>query len=75
MELDNTANGNEASPSQPRRLLSVREVAEIVGVRPQTVYNLMSKRLFPIKRVKFGRLVKFDTREVDRYLDSLRKHR
>ena len=57
-----------------RRLLSVEELAEYLGISPRTIYNGVarkSKKRFPIKPKRIGKLVKFDRREVDRYIDSL----
>jgi len=62
---------NNKGPSYHTRLLSVGEVAALMGLRPQTVYNKMSQGLFPVKHKKIGRLVRFDWREVEKYLDSL----
>jgi excisionase family DNA binding protein len=74
--MKNTAtekfDGNLASG---RALLSVEELANILGIRPQTIYNKMSQGLFPIKHKKIGRLVRFDRRELDKYLDSLPDYR
>ena len=58
-----------------RILLSVVELACILGIRPQTIYNKMSQGLFPIKHKKIGKLVRFDSRELDKYLDSLPDYR
>jgi excisionase family DNA binding protein len=57
-----------------RRLLSVEELAEYLGISPRTIYNQLgrkAKKRFPIKPKRIGRLVKFDLNEVDRYIDSL----
>lgn len=58
-----------------RALLSVAELAAVLGIRPQTIYNKMSMGLFPIKHKKSGKLVKFDSRELNKYLDSLKDYR
>ena len=58
----------------PRRLLSVEETAHILGISPGTIYNGVSrksKRPFPIKAKRLGKLVKFDSRDVYEYIDSL----
>ena len=55
----------------PKRLLTVSEVAYALGLRPQTVYNKMSQGLFPIKYKKLGRLVRFEVKELERYLAGL----
>lgn len=54
-----------------RGLLSVNELAEILGLSPQTIRNKMSQGLFPIKHKKIGRLVRFDSRELEKYLRGL----
>jgi excisionase family DNA binding protein len=57
-----------------RRLLSVEELAQYLGISPRTIYNQLgrkAKKRFPIKPKRIGRLVKFDLNEVDRYIDSL----
>jgi excisionase family DNA binding protein len=55
----------------PKRLLTVAELAYALGLRPQTVYNKMSQGLFPIKHKKLGRLVRFEVKELERYLAGL----
>ncbi len=54
-----------------RRLLNVSELAKYLGVSPQTIYNKLSAGTFPIKTKRLGRLLKWDIRDVDRYLDKL----
>jgi len=57
-----------------KRLLSVEETAEYLGISPRTIYNSVapkSQRPFPIKHKKIGKLVKFDIRDLDQYIDSL----
>lgn len=57
-----------------KRLLSVEETAEYLGLSPRTIYNAVarkSKRPFPIKPKRLGKLVKFDRKDVDAYIDSL----
>ena len=72
MMMKNTENErNNANAFYGRALLSVGELAGILGIRPQTIYNKMSQGLFPIKHKKIGKLVKFDSRELNKYLDSL----
>ena len=51
-----------------KRLLSVEETAEYLGIAPQTLYNHISwksKNPFPIKPKRVGRRVKFDREELD----------
>ena len=48
------------------RLLNVEEVAGVLGVNVRHVRRLVFERRIPY--VKWGRLVPFDPREVDRWL-------
>jgi len=57
-----------------RRLLSVEETATYLGLSPRTIYNQVhrkTKNPFPVKPKRFGKLVKFDKRDLDKYIDSL----
>ena len=52
-------------------LVSVPEVAYILGISNQSVYNLLSKKKFPVRAVRVGRLVKFKLADVQAYVDAL----
>lgn len=57
-----------------KRLLSVEEVGAYLGISPRTIYNGIcrgSKKPFPIKPKRVGKLVRFDIKDLDRYVDSL----
>ncbi len=57
-----------------RRLLSVDETAEYLGISPRTIYNQIgrkAKRKFPVKAKRINSMVKFDIRDLDAYIDSL----
>ncbi|MFC1534145.1 helix-turn-helix transcriptional regulator [Thermodesulfobacteriota bacterium] len=57
-----------------KRLLSVEETAQYLGISDRTIYNMIGRRKrnkFPIPVKRFGRLVKFDIKDVDAYIDSL----
>jgi predicted DNA-binding transcriptional regulator AlpA len=57
-----------------KRLIDVNTLAEILDMSPRTIRNGVapkSKRPFPIKAKRIGKLVKFDVRDVDAYLESL----
>ena len=57
-----------------RRLLNIREVAGRLGIATQTVYNGISRKSlkpFPIRPKRWGRKVLFDSRDVDRFIDSM----
>ena len=51
-----------------RRLLNVKEVSELTGLSTNTVYAWVSQDRIPY--VKLGRLVKFDSEELDRWIGS-----
>jgi excisionase family DNA binding protein len=57
-----------------KRLLSVEEAACYLGLSPRTVYNAVapkSKSPFPVKPKRIGKLVRFDVRDLDKYVDGL----
>ena len=57
-----------------KRLLSVEEVAHYLGLSSRTIYNQIapkSKRPFPIKPKRIGKLVKFDIQDLDNYVNTL----
>lgn len=53
---------------QQERWLSVDEVADYLGVQPDTVYTWISKKGLPAHKV--GRLWKMKTNEVDEWVRS-----
>ena len=58
----------------PKRLLSAQETAEYLGISLRTLYNRTgrkSKDKFPVQPKKIGRLLKFDIRDLEKYIDSL----
>jgi excisionase family DNA binding protein len=62
------------SDDQGKRLLSVEEAATYLGISPRTIYNAVarrSKKPFPIRPKRIGKLVKFDIRDLERYVESL----
>ena len=54
-----------------KRMLSIKELSDYLGVSPQTIYNRLSAGTFPIKTKRIGRRLKWDRRDVDHYLDRL----
>lgn len=57
-----------------KRLLTIEETAEYLGIAARTIYNQIApkaKRKFPIKAKRVGRLVRFDIRDVERYIEAL----
>jgi excisionase family DNA binding protein len=64
----------EKTGSMKRRLMSVEETAEYLGISPRTIYNRISrgsKAPFPIRVRKIGKLIKFDVKDIEAYVDSL----
>ena len=57
-----------------KRLFTVEETAYYLGLSPRTIYNATapkSKTPFPVKPKRIGKLVRFDVRDLDKYVDSL----
>jgi excisionase family DNA binding protein len=57
-----------------KRLLNVKEVATYLGLSSQTISNGISRNArtpFPIKPKRVGKLVRFDIRDLDKWVDSL----
>lgn len=57
-----------------RRLLSLEETAEYLGLSVRTLYNRSGRRSkhplpFPVKRI--GKLVKVDIQELEKYVESI----
>lgn len=51
-----------------RRLFNIREVAEYTGLSVHTLYTMVSQRRIPF--VKAGRLVKFDLKGIDSWIEK-----
>jgi len=57
-----------------KTLLTVKELAAILKISPRTIYNAIHRRAikpFPIKPKRVGRLIRFDSKDVNDYIDSL----
>jgi predicted DNA-binding transcriptional regulator AlpA len=57
-----------------KRLLSVDETASYLGISPRYLYNRTgrkSKNPFPVKPKRIGKLIKFDRRELDEWIESI----
>jgi len=50
------------------KLLSITEMAEYLGIRVSTLYSWVSQKRIPY--IKLGRLVRFDLREIDKWLEN-----
>ncbi|OQD56362.1 citrate synthase [Streptomyces phaeoluteigriseus] len=56
----------EPGPGHPERRLTTKEAAELLGVKPETVYAYVSRGQLSSRRVPGGRGSTFDAQEVDR---------
>lgn len=59
---------------QRKRLLSVEETAVYLGISARHIYNQIapkSKRKFPVKAKRIGRLIRFDLVDLNKYIDSI----
>ena len=54
-----------------KRLMSVQELAQYLGMSHWTVRAKIRNDEFPFKARRLGRFLKFDIQEVDRYINSL----
>ena len=58
----------------PKKFLTIPEVAELLRISPKTMYNQVchtTKKAFPIRPKRFGRLIRFDREDVLAYMKSL----
>lgn len=55
----------EPAPAEPGRRLSTKEAAELLGVKPETVYAYVSRGQLSSRRGSGGRGSTFDAREVE----------
>ena len=51
---------------QPRRLLTVQEAAQLLGVSAQTIRNWLCAGKCPLEPVRLGRAVRFRSVDVER---------
>ncbi len=57
-----------------RRLLSVEETAEYLGLKARTIYNRTgpkAKKAFPVKPKRIGKLIKFDILDLEKFVEQL----
>ncbi|MEU1163433.1 citrate synthase, partial [Streptomyces sp. NPDC005921] len=55
----------QPAPGSPAQRLSTRETAELLGVKPETVYAYVSRGQLSSRREPGGRASTFDAREVE----------
>ncbi len=51
-----------------KRLLTVKETSEYLGVTPGSLYQMVHRRTIPF--VKMGKVLRFDIRRLDEYIDQ-----
>lgn len=56
-----------------KRMMNFNELADYIGLRPQTIRNKFYAGEFPIPAKKIFSKVLWDKKDVDRYLDKLTK--
>jgi len=68
--------GANVSLSNPmeKRLLGIEELGQYLGIRPQTIRNHLSAGNFPIPAKKVCGRIKFDRKDIEKYLDRLKPH-
>jgi excisionase family DNA binding protein len=72
--MANRPSGNSRPSSRPpssgasSRMLSVRDVAEMLGVSPDTVYDEWRK--WGLKGYRIGKHLRFREREVDQWIEK-----
>lgn len=57
-----------------KRLLTIPETASYLGISKRTIYNgtsRKSKNPFPVRPKRIGKAIRFDLRDLERYIDSL----
>jgi predicted DNA-binding transcriptional regulator AlpA len=54
------------------RLLGIRELSEYLGIKPQTIRNRLSSGTFPIPVIRVLGRIKFDRRDIERFIDRMR---
>jgi len=70
--LDPFWGGNMAKKVE-KRMMNFNELAEYIGLRPQTIRNKFYAGQFPIPAKKIFAKVLWDKKDVDKYLDKLQK--
>ena len=56
-----------------KRLLNINETAKYLGISPRTIYNGISRKSkvkFPISPKRVGRAVRFDLKDLNRFIES-----
>jgi excisionase family DNA binding protein len=55
------------------KLLSLKETAEVLGLKPSTLYAWHSKGTLPLPVIRIGGKLLFDIRDIDRLIEMRRE--
>ncbi len=61
---------NKSVDSPAKQWISVKEVADYMGLKPATVYQYVSERRIPFHKVPGSSLVRFKVSEIDEWMAS-----
>ena len=64
---------NQKTDPKKRRTLSLKEAADLIGVSQRTLYSRTSqksKKKLPFRFFRFGRLIRFDRLEIERFISG-----
>jgi predicted DNA-binding transcriptional regulator AlpA len=65
---------NSSNTEIPKRLLSIEETANFLGISVRTIYNQTgrkAKKRFPIKPKRIGKRILFDIRDLEKFIEAL----
>jgi len=66
--MSDTSTGN-CEDCKADRLLNIREVANLIGLAPGSVYHLVNQRRIPVVRLS-RRCIRFRIRDVNAWIDG-----
>ena len=56
-----------------KRLLNIKELSDYIGKKPQTIRNEIAKGIFPVPRIKLRGALRFDIKDVDDFIDGIKR--
>ena len=65
---------NSSNTEIPKRLLSIEETANFLGISVRTIYNQTgrkAKKRFPIKPKRIGKRILFDIKDLEKFIEAL----
>lgn len=74
LQVNNKNSLEEGGGSMQSKLLTIKEVAELLQISERSIYNGVRKkaeRPFPIKVKRVGKLIRFDPKDVQNYIDKI----